>query len=282
MAETYALGMELTAPPPTDAALDEAVERVGPPAAAPSAGPAATTAPAARLSLIDPQMPAIRDQGNRGTCVAFATVAVLEYVTGCAHGTLADLSEQCLYWNIKRTDNYSRDGTWLQFAFPLAQRDGVCLETSWPYEGDVRPNDLTHGGPPDPQACSAEAVGYRFSRSIRLNQYQQPDVIKAELRQGRPVAVAIPVFKTWYDSPTVREFGNIVLPLKSDRFAVGGHAIVLVGFEDDPGSPGGGYFIVRNSWGDRWGTESPYTPGYGTLPYGYIAKYNADAWTGEG
>ena len=34
---------------------------------------------------------------------------------------------------------------------------------------------------------------------------------------------------------------------------VGGHAILIVGFEDNSGYPGGGYFRVKNSWGDNCG-----------------------------
>jgi C1A family cysteine protease len=54
-----------------------------------------------------------------------------------------------------------------------------------------------------------------------------------------------------------------------------GHAVLLVGYQDSRDTPGGGYFIVRNSWGTGWGQSCPYGPGYGTIPYQYIAN---DAW----
>lgn len=57
--------------------------------------------------------------------------------------------------------------------------------------------------------------------------------------------------------------------------AVGGHAVCLVGYQDTPDSPGGGYFILRNSWHTTWAYESPYGPGYGVIPYQYITN---DAW----
>ena len=34
-------------------------------------------------------------------------------------------------------------------------------------------------------------------------------------------------------------------------------------------------FIFRNSWDVTWAFESPYGPGYGSLPYPYIAQ---DGW----
>jgi len=33
----------------------------------------------------------------------------------------------------------------------------------------------------------------------------------------------------------------------------GGHAVLLVGYADDATIPGGGYFMVKNSWGTGWG-----------------------------
>jgi hypothetical protein len=278
MKYTYALGMELTAP------LAEVGVELGWEAEGPLPGQFTSNItmvpPGLRVSLIDEHMPPIRDQGERGTCVAFATVAVLEYTHHRTHAIHQDLSEQYLYWNIKRTDSYPWEGTWLEFAFPLARRDGVCREELWPYEPDNRPNDLSHGDPPNIQACTSDSSQHAFTRVIRLRDHRRPEAIKDQLRQGRPVAVAIPVFKTWYANPTARLSGNILMPLRSDRFAVGGHAIVLVGFEEDSDAPGGGYFAVRNSWGDRWGTASPLGPGYGTVPYAYIEQFNADSWTG--
>lgn len=275
--ETYALGVELTAPP-EEVRLEWEAE--GPPPGQPPAPPAAELALTV-FSLIDSCMPPIRDQGDRGTCVGFATVAVLEYLVCRARGVSQHLSEQYLYWNTKRTDRSPKEGTWLEFAFPLARRDGVCREDLWPYEPDLRPGDLTHGDPPNRTACDADAAGWRFARAVRLRDHRSAEAIKSQLREGRPVAVAIPVFKTWYANPTTRLSGKIILPLQSDRFAIGGHAIALVGYEDDDETPGGGYFLVRNSWGTtKWGKLSPVGPGYGTIPYAYIERLNADAWTG--
>jgi hypothetical protein len=58
-----------------------------------------------------------------------------------------------------------------------------------------------------------------------------------------------------------------------------GHAVCLIGYQDNAQYPGGGYFIVRNSWGLDWASQSPYGPGYGTIPYQYIASENWEANT---
>jgi hypothetical protein len=53
-----------------------------------------------------------------------------------------------------------------------------------------------------------------------------------------------------------------------------------VGYVDDAEAPGGGYFIVRNSWGDAWATDSPEAPGHALMPYAYVDSYAVEAFTG--
>lgn len=275
--EEYTFGLSLESPPPAYAmslaAAPDIEMDTGPSVPVPSA---ATVS----VNLINQHMPSIRDQGDRGTCVAFSTCAVMEYMSNSAGKPSQDLSVQYLYWAVKRVDGYPQEGTWLQFSFPVAKKEGTCANALWPYAPNLIPGNLTHGNPPNPAACAVDAVANAFTRAIRIREYRQPEAIRNQLQQGRPVAIAIPVFKSWFDNPSSRLSGKIHLPLGSDRFALSGHAIVLVGYGEDAIQPGGGYFIVRNSWGGRWGSGSPFGAGYGFIPYDYIERYNADAWTG--
>lgn len=59
-----------------------------------------------------------------------------------------------------------------------------------------------------------------------------------------------------------------------DIQAAGGHAMLLVGYEDDDSVLGGGYFIVRNSWGNGWGDD-----GYLKMPYAYAELFIRSAAT---
>jgi C1A family cysteine protease len=38
----------------------------------------------------------------------------------------------------------------------------------------------------------------------------------------------------------------------------GGHCVLITGYVDDAGVPGGGYFIAKNSWGTGWGPHGGY------------------------
>jgi C1A family cysteine protease len=53
----------------------------------------------------------------------------------------------------------------------------------------------------------------------------------------------------------------------------------MVGYEDDPTVPGGGYFIIRNSWATTWASKSAVAPGYARLPYAYMQQYASAAHT---
>jgi len=52
----------------------------------------------------------------------------------------------------------------------------------------------------------------------------------------------------------------------------------MVGYEDGPDVPGGGFFLVRNSWGTTWGRDSAIEPGYARIPYAYIEQYGSAAY----
>jgi C1A family cysteine protease len=53
----------------------------------------------------------------------------------------------------------------------------------------------------------------------------------------------------------------------------------MLGYQNDDSVPGGGYFIVRNSWGTRFGKDSVLQPGHARLPYDYMKLYGKSAYT---
>ena len=131
-------------------------------------------------------------------------------------------------------------------------------------------------GPP-PHAATADAREHRVPIAQQLAA-RALDEIQAAISAFRPVAIGIPVYDSWFASPVVRKYGNFTVPLPGEDPQPIGHAVALVGHADDPQFAGGGYFVVRNSWGANWATESELGPGYGTIPYRYVEQFNWDAW----
>ena len=256
-------------------ALGVALDNVPRSAVAPPLITAAAPPPAV-VNLVA-QMPPVRNQGHRGTCVAFAALASYEHFLGKA-GAMQDLSEQFLYWNCKSNDGHPNDeGTWLGIAFPLLKRDGCCLEGTWPYN----PNPIVgnEGQGPPPGGARVQALTYRLASFQSLAPTSVPD-IKATLAAGRCVAFSNSVFNSWYGSPHVAYTGDITLPIPGE-VRIGGHAMCLVGYVDSASDDliGGGRFILRNSWDTTWGIACPYGPGYGTIPYTYLSRFGTEAYT---
>lgn len=223
------------------------------------------------------QMSPIRDQGSRGTCVAHAALAVVEHYAG-TQNRYQDMSEQFLYWNCKQNDGQpNSEGTYLGVAMPLLERDGCCLEPTWPYNANPLPGNESQG--PPPSGAQAQALQYTISPIHQLAPTSVPN-LKNELGRQRCVAFDIPVFNSWYQSSEVVRTGQITMPVPGEQ-AVGGHAMCLVGYADltEDESPGGGRFLLRNSWGAAWAYQSSYQPGYGTIPYAYIDQYAQEAYS---
>lgn len=219
------------------------------------------------INLI-PYMSPIRNQGSRGTCVAFAVTAINEYILR-RRGLVRDLSEQHIYYETKLIDGSPTGcGTWQAKAMLALQSRGQCQEVIWPY--NAAPPCNNHG--PLPPRARPDGLNYR----LNLLAVPARDVASYKLHfsKQRPVGLSIPVYNSWYQSAESRRSGRITMRIGNEP-AVGGHAVCLVGYQDTPSSPGGGYFIVRNSWSTTWASASPYGAGYGIIPYQYITN---DAW----
>jgi hypothetical protein len=241
------------------------LDQLGPPEEAPEYPDA--------LERVDclPCMGPVRNQNERGTCVAHAVVAVLECLEGRKTGTLLDLSEQFLYWNCKQSDGKpTAPGTLISVAIDCAIRDGVCLESDWPYMST--PIAGNEGQGPPPGAALAGASLHQARTSVPLARRSSAD-IRQQLDSGIPVAISIPVFAKWLNPS-----GKIAMPILTASL-LGGHAMCAVGYQPDLTAPGGGFFIVRNSWGTTWAPQSPVAAGYGALPYAYVDSYGWESET---
>ncbi len=220
------------------------------------------------------RMPSIRDQGRRGTCVAHACVAVREFLLGEA-STQIDLSEQFLYWSCKQRDGLvGFPGTYLSTGIGCLKEEGVCREEVWLYNPE--PLEGNEGQGPPPENAQMDAAKYCIIGSTSLPA-RSVSVLKQVLAGRQPVVFVVPVFNYWWTVPTSFT-GDIRLPLPYVDESVGGHAMCLVGYEDDPQVPGGGYFLARNSWGTDWASGNT-IPGYCRIPYKYLEQNARVAYT---
>lgn len=245
----------------------------------------------------------VRDQGNRGTCVAHALVACREYL-GFEQGELRasfDLSEQFLFWAAKTQGgdiSPDEDGTSLECAQEALARIGVCHEDLWPYDGTVRHGNVTHAGPGIPtgparegailhcHACAGYAQGLASQAGLGSGG-GAARVRELLIRTRRPVAISVPVFsdklmpeRNNWNSPIGIAYGEVLDPPPNAERQNLGHAVCVVDFAPDGEESQGGYFVFRNSWGtDHFGRKAPQdgyhapAPGYGQISASYVEKY---------
>lgn len=232
----------------------------------------------ASIRLMD-SMPPVRNQGQRGTCVAFGTLALREFLIG----TGIDLSEQFLYWACKELDRYPGPGTYVHTAMTALAEYGTCEESVWPYNPNQIENNEGQGPPPEGADKNAKKYILASTRTVEPNLViHYKNVLAGDTgKGGMPVTFATLVFNSWYMSTETNRTGKITLPLPGEE-PVGGHAWCVVGYVDDDDVPGGGYFIVRNSWGTQWAPDSPEAPGHAVMPYEYVERYAVEAFTGPG
>jgi C1A family cysteine protease len=208
--------------------------------------------------------------------VAFTVTAMHDYATRLPGNQPNNFSEQHLYYETKLIDGASSQcGTWQQKAAIAIANRGQCVEAIWPYNPNMPCNN--HG--PLPANARPKALPYRFQLTgLVANASRNVAWIKSALAAMKPVGISIPVYNSWYSSAQVSKTGALNLRIGNEP-SVGGHAVCLVGYQDNASAPGGGYFILRNSWGVNWAWQSPYGAGYGTIPYQYITNDNTEAFT---
>ncbi|WP_415712900.1 C1 family peptidase [Maridesulfovibrio sp.] len=215
-----------------------------------------------------PALGPVKNQGSRGTCVAFGTLAAFEHATGKPNS----LSEQYLYYECKMHDGLSCEGTYIETAMERLAESGVCRDKYWEYNPQQIEGNLGQGPPPETAVSRAAD-----NRVLSCEGMMQGNIaaLKRELAAGFLIPCGIVVFSSMGNAST-REDGIVVMPFEGER-GLGGHCVCLTGYIDDDSAPGGGWFFFRNSWGAEWAPRNMCGPGYGLLPYSYMEQYGASA-----
>ncbi len=218
------------------------------------------------------QLNSIRSQGNdRGTCTSFAVTSANEFSIFSKTGKRFDLSEQHLFFESKILENDNECGSWIKSAMQVISNTGQCREGVWSYNPNM-PCVQQYGKP-----SNADNDATFFRNTFFFINQNDINALKQALSSGRIIPFSIPVYDSWYQSSETYRTGRITMPLPNEP-ENGGHSMALVGYQDDKNSPGGGYFLLRNSWGTDWASQSYYGAGYGVIPYAYIQKYCWEAF----
>ncbi len=196
----------------------------------------------------------ILDQGNCGSCVAFATVGVLE--------TQMNISRNLSWLNPKFSPQAlfacgggACDMGWFpSAAVNYLQATGIPDEACAPYTMGATGQDVACNS-----ICSdASSRSQKIAGSQTLN---GPDAVKAALAYG-PVITTLSVYADFvlYSSGIYKHVTGDVL---------GGHAVSIVGYNDTDR-----YWIIRNSWAADWGEG-----GFANVSYDDESGVGNEGWS---
>ncbi|MEV6522952.1 C1 family peptidase [Longispora sp. NPDC051575] len=226
-----------------------------------SAAPTTTPLPA-KVDLRGQCPPAIYDQGALGSCTANAIGTGFEY-TLIKHGLeIFTPSRLFVYYNerviLGTVDSDS--GAMIRDGIKSVAKQGVCPEPDWPY-------DIARFTERPPASCYETALDHRVTAYKRVPQTLRQ--LKSCLAQGYPIVFGFAVYES-FESPEVSGTGTVPMPDVDSEQMLGGHAVLCVGYDDETMR-----FLVRNSWGERWGDR-----GYFTMPYPYLtdSTLSRDFW----
>ena len=212
----------------------------------------------------------IRDQLDSGSCVGWGTgdsVCRWHFVKA---GKLAKdqmLSVRYLWMAAKEMDEFTscpttfieNDGTSLKAALDIARKYGVVTDAVLPFRVADSTGALTLEKLWRAPVTSLypDQTFYAMASTLKIASYfnlgTNQDAWRTWLATKGPILTALQVDATWDNAANTNGNLDVFMP----NTVRGGHCVALVGYTKDR-------FIVRNSWGKKWGDQGF---GYASLAY---------------
>ncbi|XP_034366233.1 cathepsin R [Arvicanthis niloticus] len=179
----------------------------------------------------------VRRQGNCNACWAFAVTGAIEAQAIWQTGKLTPLSVQNLVDCSKPQGNNGCLGgdTYNAFQYVL-HNGGLMSEAAYPYEGKDGPCRY------NPKNSSAEITGF-------VSLPQSEDILMVAVATIGPISAGIDAS---HESFKYYKRGIYHEPNCSSDFVTHGVLVVGYGFEGKE-TDGNHYWLIKNSWGKKWG-----------------------------
>ncbi|CAJ0928000.1 unnamed protein product, partial [Mesorhabditis belari] len=177
----------------------------------------------------------VKDQGACGSCWAFGAIGAIE-VQWKKHYNTGTFSEQQIV-DCDKSNNACNGGSFVT-AFDYIIKNGLAVSADYPY---VSGQTKSGGGCQVPPKSTTVTIDrYKWLQSIDQMEYYLetvgPFVIK----------IYVPMDLFYYSSGIFVPDNSTCSPSNNQ----GGHILTVVGYGSENGQA---FWIVRNSWGDRWG-----------------------------
>lgn len=203
----------------------------------------------------------VGDQGHTGSCVGWATAYGLRrWLHFKQTGMRRNFSVRFVWMGSKEYDPFDMNvafdlaGTRIRDAFKVMRKFGACRDTLWPFSASLPIPDRE-------RAIKLNAMQFRIGNYCNLSSNAAR---RAHLAKAGPFVVGVPVYSNW---PGSGQPGDAIIP-DPGGVARGGHAVLVVGYDDDKK-----LFRFQNSWGRNWGKR-----GYGFFTYDYMEHVSWSSW----
>ena len=201
----------------------------------------------------------IENQGSLGSCTGQAIAGAIELLNKRS-GKHNDISRLFIYYYERLmlgTVNYD-SGAYIRDGIKVTNHYGASLESLWPHDvRKFRQEPITE--------AKNDALNRKVTRYERVNDFN--GCIDA-LTNGYPIVMGFYVYDSFM-SKNVARTGNMPYPNTKREKLLGGHAVLLVGYDKRRK-----VFIARNSWGTNWGDI-----GYFYMPFDIVRpNMSSDYW----
>lgn len=183
----------------------------------------------------------VRNQGIQDSCVAMTAACIKEYqeyLNSFKKNKIIYFSPQFIYNNRKNQDS---TGMTSRNLMKILHKFGCCLEKTYPYGKIEHPSLI-------PREVYLEASKYKIKGYARINTICG---LKNALINYGPCLIAFPIYNC----------KKYFWKKKSNEKLKGGHTLTVVGYNEKG-------FILRNSWGKKWGNN-----GYVIYPYSHFGSH---------
>lgn len=217
------------------------------------------------------EMPPVYDQGQIGSCVANAVAGAIQFARR-RQDKDSDFIPSRLYLyyyaRAKLGPVINDQGSRISDAVAIAKDQGVCEEAYWEYDGSGSANSLFKSSAKaalEPsEECQERAFQYRVTECRAVQKTENN--LKSLVAGGTPVIFGFTVYSNMFGVGGAVK--TLEMPSSRDKL-IGGHAVLLVGYDDETRM-----FRIRNSWGRR-----SHDRGYYNMSYDYVLSPLArDFW----
>ncbi|MDX0973779.1 hypothetical protein GOL39_28655 [Sinorhizobium medicae] len=192
--------------------------------------------------------PAPGNQGQQGSCVGWAVAYAMKSAQERIERSWDLSDDQHLFspafiYNQIKSSSDCKGGTYIEDALNLVRAKGAASIADFPYYTDScdhKPSSFV-----EQSARPFNIADWRRVNALDITE------VKTQIAAGFPVVIGIIV------DDSFQRLGYNQIYEAPDNVNPGGHAMVIVGYDDANNA-----FKVINSWGTNWGTD-----GYGWIDY---------------